>query len=587
MDFITKEKFEAFVQKEFPGKEFHWDYNDGRGYMSIQAGNGKKFSFPDIHYEYYNGQVRVHIEGEHWWWLRHELSYILKRHDELRGEVWLKRQDCQWILESQKNDIFELFKRIRDIVEPELFAYENGEKLNDNSKDEPVTFEEYNANDIYTLHLNIPKYQRIYTWGYEQVKTLLDDIANIHIDKYYIGSVILHKQIIGGKETYDIVDGQQRLVTIALIKYEILKRMQQPSSLPKGLDSFLNCGFASLEAHINISDNLQTIKNYLSDDIRYKKIAENIDKLTFSVLTIKNKDNLDLAFTFFSNTNSKGKKLTDYDLLKPHHLRYIPSDLEDQQMHLAAKWDKMINDGRSIEADNEDTQDYKEYISYIRVMELLLYRIRNWEQYNNGNESEDHHIKKEFEASPIINEIPPFGEQFHFGEPIQGGQHFFAYVDFFISKYNKFSMKGKLQHYFGKSGTNAWYGTVIEALVFCYYLKFGESYINEATMSITRYISIIRFRLGRAYKPTIIDWARRSKVVMDINRATSPSFFLASIEKKIDNPSSDPNKLEEAATGVRKRFLENCCHPLTHDLMKETMVSYYKNYYNDRYGKFS
>ena len=74
---------------------------------------------------------------------------------------------------------------------------------------------------------------------------------------------------------------------------------------------------------------------------------------------------------------------------------------------------------------------------------------------------------------------------------------------------------------------------------------------------------------------------------MDINRATSPSFFLASIEKKIDNPSSDPNKLEEAATGVRKRFLENCCHPLTHDLMKETMVSYYKNYYNDRYGKFS
>ena len=87
MDFITKEKFEAFVQKEFPGKEFHWDYNDGRGYMSIQAGNGKKFSFPDIHYEYYNGQVRVHIEGEHWWWLRHELSYILKRHDELRGEV--------------------------------------------------------------------------------------------------------------------------------------------------------------------------------------------------------------------------------------------------------------------------------------------------------------------------------------------------------------------------------------------------------------------------------------------------------------------------------------------------------------------
>lgn len=582
MDKITKESFEDFVRKEFPGKEYHWDYNNGRGYMSIQAGNGKAFSFPDIHYEYYEGRVRVHIEGERWWWLRNELSYILNRHNELRGEVWQKRQNCQWILESQKNDIFTLFKRIRDLVEPELCAYEKGGKLVIN---EPVSFEEYNANDIYTLNLNIPKYQRIYTWGYKQVKTLLDDIANIYINKYFIGSVILHKQKIEAEDIYDIVDGQQRLVTIALIKYGLLKKTKD--SLPQSLERFMHCRFASLEAHINISKNLKIINDYLSDNNRYIKINENIDKITFSVLTIKDKNNLDLAFTFFSNTNSKGKKLTDYDLLKPHHLRYIPSDLEDQQMHLAAKWDKMINDERSIEADYEDSQDYKEYISYIRVLEFLLFRIRNWERYNNGNEYEDHHIKNEFESAPIINEIPPFGEQFHFGEPIQGGQHFFAYVDYFISKYDKFAMKDKLQKYFGKSGTNAWYETVIEALVFCYYLKFGDSYINEATMSITRYISIIRFKLARAYKPTIIDWARRSKIVMDINCATSPTFFLASIEKRIDNPPFNPDKEEDASKGVRSSYLLNCCLPLTQDLMQQTMVSHYKNYYIDRYGKFS
>ena len=582
MDKITKESFEDFVRKEFPGKKYYWDYNDGQVYMSIQAGNGETFSFPDIHYKYYNGQVRVHIEGERWWWIRRELSYILQRHDELKGDVWQKRQNCQWILESNKDDIFALFKRIRDIVEPELCAYEEGEKL---VKDEPVEFEEFNSNDIYTLNLNIPKYQRIYTWGYEQVKTLLDDIANVRINKYFIGSIILHKQKIEEEDVYDIVDGQQRLVTIALIKYVVLRKASD--SLPQSLNNFMNCSFASLEAHVNISNNLKIISTYLSEDNRYNSIRENIDKITFSVLTIKDIDNLDLAFTFFSNTNSKGKKLSDYDLLKPHHLRFIPSDLKDQQMHLAAKWDKMINDGRNLEADNEGSQDYQEYIHYIRVMELLLYRLRNWGQYNSGNEFDEHHIKKEYEAAPIVNEIPPFGEQFHFNEPIQGGQHFFAYVDFFINKYEKFIMKDKLQRYFGKSGSSAWYGTVIEALVFCYYLKFGDSYINEATMSITRFISIIRFRLARAYKATIIDWARRSKIVMDIDRATSPTFFLASIEKRIDNPPFDPDKSEDASKGVRSNYLLNSCRSLTLALMKQTMVSNYKNYYTDRYGKFS
>ena len=44
MDIITQEAFEEFAQKEFPGKEYHWDYKNGRGYMSIQAGNGKYYA---------------------------------------------------------------------------------------------------------------------------------------------------------------------------------------------------------------------------------------------------------------------------------------------------------------------------------------------------------------------------------------------------------------------------------------------------------------------------------------------------------------------------------------------------------------
>lgn len=460
---------------------------------------------------------------------------------------------------------------------------------------EHVTYDERNVDDLYKIPLNIPKYQRIYTWRYDQVKTMLDDIYNIKtLNKYFVGAIILHKHTKGDKEVYDIVDGQQRIVTAALIKYALI---DSPELISEELCQFLKCEFASQDAQINISNNLLFIRQYLSDPQRRESIKTNMPKIFFSVLTINKSENLDLAFTFFSNTNSKGKKLTDYDLLKPHHLRYIPSDLEEQQMHLASKWDDMINNSRDVNKDSINNNDEREYISYIRLIELMLFRLRNWEQMCEIDESVDFHIKKEFEAAPIIDEIPPFGEQFRFGEPIQGGQHFFAYVDHFIEEYNKFGLKDEYGNYglktliqeaFGRNGSDSWYGTVIEALVFCYYLKFGNSYINEATMSIIRYVSIIRFRLGRAYKPTIIEWARSSKIVMDVNKATSPTFFLAALEKKIDiilSKDGEDGKPEQAASGVRQKYLERCCKPLCIELMSRTKVNYYKNYYLDRYGK--
>lgn len=228
-----------------------------------------------------------------------------------------------------------------------------------------------------------------------------------------------------------------------------------------------------------------------------------------------------------------------------------------------------------------------------------FFRLRNWEQMRETNEYEEHHIKREFESAPIIDEIPPFGEQFKFGEPIQGGQHFFAYVDHFIDEYEKFGqknefgdygIKGLIQEHFGKNGSSSWYGTVIEALVFCYFLKFGNNYINEATTSIIRYISIIRFRNGRAYKPTIIKWACASKIVLEINKSTSPTFFLAAVENKIDEALSvdgKDGKPEQAASGIRQLYLEHCCKAITSILLSNTKVNHYKNYLSDRYGKFS
>ena len=76
------------------------------------------------------------------------------------------------------------------------------------------------------MSLNIPDYQRPYKWTRKNVADLFGDIDTAISDsrrpdytdfKYRVGSVILHKN--NGK--YDIVDGQQRLITLSLIKHAL------------------------------------------------------------------------------------------------------------------------------------------------------------------------------------------------------------------------------------------------------------------------------------------------------------------------------------------------------------------------------
>lgn len=79
---------------------------------------------------------------------------------------------------------------------------------------------------IKSLFLNddkyiIPNYQRKYSWKYEQCKQLYDDIIHAFEDKdsYFIGNLVL---AVGAKDDeYEVVDGQQRMITIWLFLHAI------------------------------------------------------------------------------------------------------------------------------------------------------------------------------------------------------------------------------------------------------------------------------------------------------------------------------------------------------------------------------
>jgi hypothetical protein len=375
--------------------------------------------------------------------------------------------------------------------------------------------------------LKIPEYQRIYCWEEKHVLRLLADINIRNNRDYHLGTIILHKHASG----YDIVDGQQRLVTLSLLLLALDK--EQDFDL-------LNEAFSNKEAQDYIAYNKWLIENYLK---KPHHINPNTlyDHLSFSVL-ILNSDNLDLAYTFFTAENGKGKSLTDYDLLKSHHLRYVY--IAAQAEHLAARWDDMIRNSH----DDEKNQPLA------RCLGLYLFRLRKWMRKRNWNEDEKRKIKNHFEAAPIIPDIPAFGEQFRYYETIQGGAHFFAFAEYFVHRFELFSqleLYKQLQNRLSGE-KHWWYRDVIGALVFAYYLKFGQQYILQAFHYITDWVSNHRYSTARVYLSSLLEYVSNSEIVMMIDQSTSPTFFLAEIKMKVDMISMT-SQIEEPS-GTRKRY---------------------------------
>ncbi len=91
--------------------------------------------------------------------------------------------------------------------------------------------------------LDIPDYQRPYKWTTKNIADLLGDIANALAEskrferfKYRIGTIIVHNNSKDNSENYDIVDGQQRIISLVL-----LKKCLEPGFTCKILDKeFLN-----------------------------------------------------------------------------------------------------------------------------------------------------------------------------------------------------------------------------------------------------------------------------------------------------------------------------------------------------------
>ncbi len=306
-----KNKFEQFTQTEFIGKLINSNKQNRNRWFFVQAGTdfGNK-----LHYEYNKGYVELHIEkpdSEDF----QQFLYSRIIEQDYKWEWWNKpNYKCRLIdIISNETELFEAFNKIRNKIEPIIEEFEKSVNIPTNdlrtmmTSDETIEIAQESVvlhtktlgelfqidedeNSNLELPLAIPDYQRIYCWSEKNVHRLLDDIINNKDKPYHLGSIILHKSKNHEQNyVYNIVDGQQRMVTLALLLLEFGKGENV---------KLLEEKFESTEAQSYIAYNKSLISNFAhkNQGISTDKI---LNSLKFSVLII-NDGSLDLAYTFFS-----------------------------------------------------------------------------------------------------------------------------------------------------------------------------------------------------------------------------------------------------------------------------------------------
>ena len=268
------------------------------------------------------------------------------------------------------------------------------------------------------MKLIIPNYQRPYKWTAKNITDLILDIQK-SIDesqkytdfKYRVGTVILFEKDKEKKE-YEIVDGQQRILSFLLLKLYLTEYLKKDFQC-----NLLKTKFSNKVTQKNLHDNYATINEWFSsvEDEEKECFNRALNKILEVVVITVSK--IGEAFQLFDSQNTRGRALYPHDLLKAYHLREI-HDKYDMQ-NAVVKWES-----KAPEAIRE-------------LFDLYLFPIWNWAKCRKcGNFiAADIDIYKGIEESSgytyarRANKAMPY---FLLTEPFISGSDFFEMVDHYM-----------------------------------------------------------------------------------------------------------------------------------------------------------
>ncbi|NMC98415.1 MAG: DUF262 domain-containing protein [Bacteroidales bacterium] len=271
--------------------------------------------------------------------------------------------------------------------------------------------------------LKIPIYQRPYKWTTKNVNQLIDDILNNkEKSEYRLGTLVVHKH----DDVLDVVDGQQRTITLTLIAYAIKQRKNKTKEEEKLLESFepklLNLSFTNDISKSNIQNNYKQIERRIAyfDE---KSIWFFLEKCTLVKVVL---DDISEAFQFFDSQNSRGKDLEPHDLLKAFHLREMNNfSTEEERKKVVEKWESWETEKLS------------------KLFSQNLFRIRNWSKGYSAQYFSKNDIDVFKGVNLGIDENYPFAAMFRIA-------HF--YVDEYNRSYHRNIDKNKIDFPFQIDG---------------------------------------------------------------------------------------------------------------------------------------
>ncbi|BDP35031.1 DUF262 domain-containing protein [Vibrio parahaemolyticus] len=220
----------------------------------------------------------------------------------------------------------------------------------------------------------IPAYQRPYSWSPDNAEQLIDDIYQSYLsdeNEYFIGSMICINK---GNNTFEVVDGQQRLTTLSLIVSELKKLIDfqgvkddlqkrilpidvysdetdEPRLVVRKKEHDLYKFFIlqdkkeykpekPTDTEQLFIDNASVVRKYLCDKEQgdLKKIAKYILQNVFIVFV--QTDDFASSFRLFNVLNNRGLPLSNADLLK-NTLFESASSLKKDSSQIESAWSQI------------------------------------------------------------------------------------------------------------------------------------------------------------------------------------------------------------------------------------------------------
>lgn len=239
------------------------------------------------------------------------------------------------------------------------------------------------------LIFSIPLYQRLFSWGEEQVKGLLYDLKN-HFDPdldngtpYYLGML----SCIKSGNHYDLIDGQQRFTVMILLAIVLRNYYEKWNGFLDGgkrlrfmsrtkdneyLTAVINRQVEILDPNRKMEDGKKIIFDFMvsqfsSDEMResFAKSAYTRMSFFFSELPLSYTSNPASLNKYFEAMNAGGKGLEQHEILKVKLMQG-----EENKVHLTQIWNAVCDLNRPVIKRNEKDLEEGYRSKYMQAIEL-------------------------------------------------------------------------------------------------------------------------------------------------------------------------------------------------------------------------